>query len=67
MAEGSGKWRGLHGGGLNQLYVGAWVMDQATGQLGQIERLLDADWVELRFEDGRVARVRLTPAAPTQQ
>jgi hypothetical protein len=60
----SGRWRGLYGGRVDRLYVGAHVIDQQHGIRGQITQLLDDDWVELRFEDGQLRRVRLRPADP---
>jgi hypothetical protein len=59
-----GRWRGLLGGRVDRLYVGAHVIDQQHGIRGEVTQLLDDDWVELRFEDGQLRRLRLRPADP---
>ena len=61
-APSSGPWRGLYGGTANALFVGAWVVDQATGRRGQITAILEDGWVELRMDNGEVVRVRIRPA-----
>jgi hypothetical protein len=61
-----GPWRGLLGGAIDHLYVGAHVIDQQHGIRGQIERLVDDGWVELRLDDGGSRRVRLRPATPVR-
>jgi hypothetical protein len=42
-AGSSGRWRGLCGGRVDRLYVGAHVIDQQHGIRGQITQLLDDD------------------------
>ncbi len=58
------RWRGVYGGQVDHLYVGAYVVDQETGTRGQIEALLDDGWVQMRRDDGRSVRARLRPGDP---
>jgi hypothetical protein len=60
----SSRWRGVHGGEIDHLYVGAYVVDQSTGACGQIEAIYEDNWVQLRYEDGRSVRVRVLPGDP---
>lgn len=60
----SSRWRGVHGGEIDHLYVGAYVVDQSTGARGQIEAIYEDNWVQLRYEDGRSVRVRVLPGDP---
>jgi hypothetical protein len=44
--------------------VGAWVVDQQTGERSQIEALLPDGSVQLRRGDGTSIRVQLRPGDP---
>ena len=64
MVDNLRHWRGLHGGHVDNLYVGAHVIDQVHGIRGQITALLDDGSVELKCDDGQVRHVHLRPADP---
>jgi len=60
----SSRWHGLHGGEIDHIFVGAYVLDQSTGARGRVEAIFEDNWVQLRYDDGRLARVRLSPGDP---
>jgi TIR domain-containing protein len=49
-------WRGQYGGS-GDIFVGAHVIDPATGRRGQVERVHGPHSADVRFEDGTLARV----------
>jgi hypothetical protein len=51
-----GEWRGLRGGTSDSPFVGAYVVDQATGKRGQVEKVLGPRTALVRLEDGTLVR-----------
>jgi hypothetical protein len=48
------QWTGAHGGSIEMPSVGMWVKD-AAGRLGQVDYVVDAHTIVVRFEDGTKA------------